>query len=169
MSRGQRETHGARRARVKAGTHWCVPCGSKPSLWIVRPAAGSSMALAANLMTAAPGRERTAARLQLGQQGPLAAAPSRREERLLCSECGPWPPRAELTRLDSKPSLCPATDAGSNGFARYCGRRISAPCIESAANAKTGAPIREPPSGRSTCRRVAIRQTLGARHAGAHE
>lgn len=88
---------------------------------------------------------------------------------LQCSGCGPWPPKGELTRPASKPSFAPATDAGSNGgYARYCGRRISAPSIESAANAKTGPPIQEPPSGRSTCRRVAIRQTLSARHARPH-
>jgi hypothetical protein len=57
MSRGGREAHGARRARVKAGTHWCVPCGFEPSLFIIRPAAGSLMVLAAKLMTAAPGRQ----------------------------------------------------------------------------------------------------------------
>lgn len=34
------------------------------------------------------GRERTSARLQLGQQRPLAAAHSGRQERRLCSGCG---------------------------------------------------------------------------------
>jgi hypothetical protein len=64
------------------------------------------------------------------------------------SDCGPWPPNGELMWSHSKPSLAPATDFGSDGgFERYCGRRNSAPSIESAANPKTGA----------TCPRAAVR------------